>query len=73
LITNENESLYANNSQVKHHHCGKCGCGTYTITVEWENSQPHPTKTKVGINARLLDDFDIEKIEIVLIDGKNLW
>jgi len=28
---------------------------------------------RVGVNARLLDDFDLDAVPVTVIDGKNLW
>jgi len=28
---------------------------------------------KISVNSRLFDDFDLDKVEVVVIDGKNLW
>jgi hypothetical protein len=27
----------------------------------------------IGVNARLFDEFDLEKVKVEVIDGKNLW
>jgi hypothetical protein len=27
----------------------------------------------VGVNARLLHDFDLDAVPVTVIDGKNLW
>jgi hypothetical protein len=31
------------------------------------------TIPKVGINARLVDDFDLGSVPVTVIEGKNLW
>ena len=46
------------------HHCRTCGCITH-----WENLMPDGDK--MGVNARLLDDFDAEGTEVRLIDGAS--
>jgi hypothetical protein len=28
---------------------------------------------RVAVNARLFDDFDLDAVQTVTIDGKNLW
>jgi hypothetical protein len=28
---------------------------------------------KVGVNARLFDDFDLDAVPVTVIDGKTLW
>jgi hypothetical protein len=58
---------------VEHHHCAVCGCGTYTESPEWVDNKPDPTKKKIAVNARLLDDFELKAVPVEVIDGKNLW
>ena len=58
---------------VKHHFCQVCGCGTYTETPDWSTGTANFDNPKISINARLFDDFDLDGVEVVLIDGKNLW
>jgi hypothetical protein len=59
--------------QVHHHHCAICGCGTYSESPVWENNKPVPGKTRVGVNARLFDDFDLDPVPVTVHDGKNMW
>ena len=58
---------------VKHNFCAACGCTTYTETPDWSTGKPDFDNPKISINARLFDDFDLDKVEVVVIDGKNLW
>ncbi len=58
---------------IKHHFCGTCGCGTFTETPDWSTGEPDFDNPKVSVNARLFDDFDLGAVEVVVIDGKNLW
>jgi hypothetical protein len=58
---------------VKHHFCGTCGCGTFTETPDWSTGEPDFDNPRVSVNARLFDDFDLGAVEVVVIDGKNLW
>jgi hypothetical protein len=30
-------------------------------------------KEKIAANARLFDDFDLARVPVETIDGKNLW
>ncbi len=70
----QNVSSYVWGSKtVKHHFCGICGCGTFTHTPDFSTGEPDFTNPKVSVNARLFDDFDLDAVEIVVIDGKNLW
>jgi hypothetical protein len=58
---------------VQHHHCAICGCGTYTETPDWSTGKADFSRMRIGVNSRLFDDFDLDAVEIVTIDGKNLW
>lgn len=58
---------------IHHHHCAICGCTTYTETPDFSTGQPDFGNPKVSINARLLDDFDLDAVPVTVIDGKNLW
>ncbi|OWJ68666.1 GFA family protein [Inquilinus limosus] len=58
---------------IHHHHCAICGCGTYTETPDFSTGRPDFSNPKVSINARLLDDFDLDAVPVQMIDGKNLW
>jgi hypothetical protein len=57
----------------QHHHCVVCGCGTYSDLIAWINGKPDFSQPKIGINARLLDDFDLDAVPVEVLDGKNLW
>lgn len=58
---------------IKHHFCPVCGCGTFTETPDWSTGEPNFDNPKISVNARLFDDFDFGQVEVVVIDGKNLW
>jgi hypothetical protein len=58
---------------VQHHHCAICGCATYSESPDFSTGKPDFDSPRVSINARLLDDFDIDTLEVSTIDGKNLW
>jgi hypothetical protein len=58
---------------VAHHFCPHCGCTTYTETPDWSKGAPDFDNIRVAINARLLEDFDLEAVPVKVIDGKNLW
>ena len=67
-------STYQWNTFTGHHHfCGVCGCGTYGESPSYVEGKPDFDHPQVGINARLLDDFDLAKVTITDIDGKHLW
>ena len=70
----ENVATYRWQSKtVAHHFCATCGCGTYSESPDWSKGAPDFDNLKVGINARLFDDFDLDKVPVKVIDGKNLW
>jgi hypothetical protein len=35
--------------------------------------KPDFENPRVGVNSRLLDDFDLDAVPVTVIDGKNLW
>jgi len=70
----ENVATYLWGSRtVKHHFCANCGCGTYSESPDWSTGKPDFDSPKVGVNARLFDDFDLDAVPVTVIDGKNLW
>jgi len=58
---------------VQHHFCATCGCGTYSESPDWSSGKPDFDNPKIGVNAWLLDDFDLDAVPVVVVDGKNLW
>jgi hypothetical protein len=58
---------------VAHHFCATCGCGTYSESPDWSKGEPDFTNPRIGVNVRLLDDFDLDAVPVTVIDGKNLW
>jgi hypothetical protein len=70
----ENVTVYEWGSKtVKHGFCAVCGCGTFTETPDWSTGEPDFDNPKISVNSRLFDDSDLDQIEVVVIDGKNLW
>ena len=57
----------------QHHHCAVCGCGTYSEFPDFSSGTPDYDKPKVSVNARLLDDFDLDALPVQRVDGKNAW
>lgn len=51
--------------------CPSCGCSTYNETFDWSTGEAG--KPMISINARLLDDFDLDVVPVEHIDGKHLW
>ena len=57
----------------QHHHCGVCGCGTYSEFPSFDSGKPDFSKPRISVNARLFDDFDLAAVPVEYIDGKNGW
>jgi hypothetical protein len=63
-----------NSKLVDHHFCGNCGCGTFSDSPDFKPDGTWDGVTRrIGVNARLLDDFDAATAPVTVIDGKNLW
>jgi hypothetical protein len=74
LTPPENVSTYQWGSRtVKHGFCAVCGCGTFTETPDFSTGEPDFDNPRISVNSRLFDDFDLDAVEVVVIDGKNLW
>lgn len=59
---------------VVHHFCSSCGCATYSDSPAFEPDGSWDNHTRrLGVNARLFDDFNEADVTIEVIDGKNLW
>jgi hypothetical protein len=51
-----------------------CGCATYSDSPAFERNGNWDGHTRrIGVNARLFDDFDAAAAPVEVIDGKNLW
>ena len=57
----------------QHHFCGTCGCTTYGESPSWVDYKPDYANPKIGVNARLLNDFDLAAVPVEHVDGKNAW
>ncbi len=62
-----------NSYTVQHHFCAICGCTTYSESPDWSSGTPDFDNPRIGVNARLFDDFDLTTVEHKEIDGKTLW
>jgi hypothetical protein len=58
---------------VQHHHCAICGCPTCSESPDFSSGKPDFDNPRIGVNARLFDDFDLAAVPVTTIDGKNLW
>jgi hypothetical protein len=41
--------------------------------TDWSTGKPDFENPRIGVNSRLLDDFDLDAVPVTVIDGKNLW
>ena len=63
-----------NTRMIAHHFCPTCGCATFSDSPNYQPDGSWDGKTRrIGVNARLLDDFDAATARVTVIDGKNLW
>jgi hypothetical protein len=54
--------------------CIHCGCATFSDSPAFEPDGKWDGSTRrIGVNARLFDDFDAALASIVVIDGKHVW
>ena len=69
------DSIYLWNAKlVKHHFCSNCGCATYSDSPAFgQDGSWDKVTRRIGVNARLFDNFDAAAAPIDVIDGKNLW
>lgn len=58
---------------VKLNFCATCGCSTFNESPDWSTGEPDFGHPKIGVNARLFDDFDLDAVPVETIDGRNLW
>lgn len=60
--------------QVAHHFCIHCGCATFSDSPAFEPDGKWDGHTRrIGVNARLLENFDAALAPVLVIDGKHLW
>lgn len=63
-----------NTGLVAHHFCAGCGCATYSDSPAFEPDGSWDQHTRrIGVNARLFDNFDAASAQVTVIDGKHLW
>jgi hypothetical protein len=69
------DAIYRWNTQlVAHHFCSQCGCATFSDSPAFElNGSWDKVTRRIGVNARLFDDFDAVDAPVTIIDGKHLW
>lgn len=70
----EDGTLYApSDPQNRHYFCPVCGCATFSDTPDWSAEPFDPERRRIAVSAHLLDDFDIDVLPVVCVDGRNLW
>ena len=71
----DDDATYRWNTKLTaHHFCPVCGCGTFTDSPAFEPDGSWDKHTRrIGVNARLFDNFDAANAPVVVIDGKNKW
>jgi hypothetical protein len=71
-FTSQDDAIYTWQSDtVSHHFCPHCGCGTYSVSPHWVDGKPDRNRWRYGVNVRLLDDFDIDSLPVVQVDGRS--
>jgi hypothetical protein len=59
---------------VAHNFCATCGCGIFSDSPDFKPDKSWDGKTRrIGVNARLFDNFDAAVAPVQVIDGKTLW
>lgn len=71
----DDDAIYRWNTKlVAHHFCATCGIATFSDSPAFEPDGHWDKHTRrIGVNARLFDDFDAAAVAVKVIDGKNLW
>ena len=75
IIEGASDAVYLwNTKRVRHHFCSACGCTVYGDSPDFQRDGSWDGVTRrIGINARLLDNFEAADYPVTVIDGKNLW
>lgn len=75
LTPDANVATYRWNTKlVAHNFCATCGIPTFSDSPDFQMDGSWDGKSRrIGVNARLLDDFDAAAAPVTVIDGKNLW
>lgn len=52
----------------------RCTCATFSDSPAFEpDGKWDGSSRRIGVNARLFDDFDAALAAVTVIDGKHLW
>lgn len=72
--SDENMATYRwRTKSVAHNFCPTCGCTTFSVSPDWSKGEPDFDNPRIGVNAHIFDDFDLDAVPVTVIDGKNLW
>src|SRR3984893_18175568 len=68
----ENVATYQWQSRtVKHHFYANGGCSTYSESPDWSTGKPDFDNPRIGVNSRLLDDFDLYAVPVPNQGGRR--
>jgi hypothetical protein len=56
-----------------HHHCGVCGCGAYSEFPDFSSGEPDFDHPRIGVNARLFEDFALDELPVNHLNGRTDW
>lgn len=58
---------------MEQHFCGICGVPTFNEGPAWDpaTGQPHATRRRVSVNARLFDGFDLATVPVEKLNGRD--
>jgi hypothetical protein len=62
-----------NDYMVEHHHCSVCGVPAYSEMPGFADGKVDYDNPKVSVNARLFEDFDVEALPVVRVNGRTDW
>jgi hypothetical protein len=60
-------------TNIAQHRCNICGCGTYGDLGAWVGGKADFSRPRIGVNARLLNGFELEAVPVRMLDGRTLW
>ncbi len=75
VIRDTNSVAYTSDPDLyAHYHCGTCGCSTHSRCAgTWADEGFDTSRPRVTVNARLLDDFEIDALPVIRLNGRNEW
>ena len=86
IVAAAHDKIYSASAGLNlHHFCANCGSNTHGDSPDWASmynndgtlkagmTEGIPTKRSVGINMRMVDDFDLSSLSIEKIDGRKNW